>query len=535
MIFRKPYAFFIKYFRIINLTMAVLMAILIYQTFKIGNFLTEYINDYIMATDGFALSHYINFYLFLLTLLVIILTIVVTSVMFVKNKPKKLYIFNLLVYILLIALYMIDYNVMHDIYDRVLDIRVSKALRDINYIAVGVQIASFLVTFVRATGFDIKSFDFGKDLQELEIDVKDNEEFEVAVEFDKNKVKRNARNKFRQTKYFYFEHRFLINVGLIILAIIITFIIFVSQTIYQDNYKENRIFTASTLGFNIKNSYLTSADQNENDITDNVLVVIKIDIRKFNEDEKKYLNTGLITLRIGNKSYAMTNKYNDYLTDIGTPYTNDNLSTDFTSYIFTFEVPKKESHKTMKLKINDNISYIKGQIGAKNIFIKLKPLDLTNKEQTEDKRLGDTLSFTGSLLGESTLKITKFEISNKFKVEYKFCSKKDKCNTSYEYVTPTATGNYFKTLLKIDGTFEEDETMNLENVEDIYYFLNEFGTINYQVDGKWYEHKINSKLVKPKIGTDNYYYIEVNKDVEKATSIYLKFNVRNYTYKYILK
>ena len=535
MIFRKPYAFFIKYFRIINLVIAVLMAVLIYHTFRIGKFLTDYINDYIMATDGFDLSNYINFYIFLLTLLVIILTIVVTSVMFVKNKPKKLYLFNLLVYISLVVLYMVDYNVMHDIYDRILDIRVSKALRDINYIAVGVQIVSFLAMLVRSTGFDIKKFDFGKDLQELEIDVKDNEEFEVAVEFDKNKIRRNARNKIRKTKYFYVEHKFLINVILIVFIVVITFTIFVSKTIYQDNHSQNQIFSASEFQFNVKNSYITKTDQNENEVTSGALVIVKVDVRKFNDDEKKYLNTGLITLRIENNSYAITNKYNGYLTDVGTAYTNDNLSTDFTSYIFIFEIPESQMHKSMKLKINDNISYVRGQIGAKNIFVKLKPLDLTNKEQSEDKRLGDTLSFSGSMLGETTFSVTKYEIANKFKIEYNFCSKKDRCNTSYEYVTPTATGNYFKTLMKVDGTFEEDETMNLEDVDDIYYFLNKYATINYKINNNWYEHKINSKLVKPKIGNDNYYYIEVNKDIEKATSIYLRFNVRNYTYKYILK
>jgi hypothetical protein len=66
--------------------------------------------------------------------------------------------------------------------------------------------------------------------------------------------------------------------------------------------------------------------------------------------------------------------------------------------------------------------------------------------------------------------------------------------------------------------------------------LNEFATINYQVDGKWYSHKIDSKRIKPKLGKENgMTYIEVNKNVEKATSVYFTFQVRNYTYKYVLK
>ena len=77
--------------------MAVLMAILIYRTIVIGKFLTDYLQDYATASSDFMLGNYINFYSFLLVLVVIIFTIVVTSVMFVKDKPKKLYIFNLIV------------------------------------------------------------------------------------------------------------------------------------------------------------------------------------------------------------------------------------------------------------------------------------------------------------------------------------------------------------------------------------------------------------------------------------------------------
>ena len=538
MILRKPYAFFIKYFRIINLIMAVLMAILIYRTIVIGKFLTDYLQDYATASSDFMLGNYINFYSFLLVLVVIIFTIVVTSVMFVKDKPKKLYIFNLIVYIALLVLYGVDYSVMNNIYDRILDIRLTSALRDITYIAAGIQIISCIITIIRATGFDIKQFNFGSDLEELEIDVKDNEEFEVAVEFDKNKMKRNIRGKLREFKYFYVEHKFVVNVSAIILVVIIGFTVFMTKSVYTANYKEAQSFVASNLSLNIKSSYLTQTDQNDKKIVsdDKTLVVVRIDVRKLTPDEVKRLNTGLITLQVGGNSYGQTSAYNEDLTDIGTPYTNDKLSVDFTNYILAFEIPKSLAEETMTLKINDNVSYIRGEIGAKNIYVKLKPMDLTDEKQTEEKKFTETVSFSGSVLGESTFTITQFEIGSKFKVEYPFCSKKDKCGTSYEYVTPTATGNYPKTLIKINGTFDEDESMNLNTMTNLYYFLNEFATINYQVDGKWYSHKIDSKRIKPKLGKENgITYIEVNKNVEKATSVYFTFQVRNYNYKYVLK
>lgn len=538
MILRKPYAFFIKYFRLINLAMAVLMAILIYRTGIIGKFLTDYINDYATASSGFVISDYINFYSFLITLLIIILTIVVMSVLIFKKKPKKLYIFNLILYFGIIILYGIDYSIMRGINEALLDIRVSKAIRDITFIALALQVVSFALTIIRATGFDIKGFDFNTDLQQLDIETKDNEEFEVSVEVDRNKVKRDIRKSLRNIKYVYFENKFIINMIVLIVIIIVGFIVFINIGIYRANYKEDKPFQASGVIANVRDTYVTKTDETGNDIVpaDKVLVVVKFDIRKLVADENKILNTGITTLRIGNASYSQVTNYNDGLNDIGTVYVDQKLSSHFTSYLLVFEIPSDSVNKAMSLKFNDQVSYVKGEIGAKSIYVKLDPQNLTDKKAEKSAEFGEELTFDGSILGTSIFKINRFSIGNKFKVDYKFCSTKDKCGTSYEYVTPTATGNYPKTLMRIEGSFAVDESKNLSNADDIYYFLNSFGTIHYKVNGEWFSHKINSKLVKPKLGSENTVsYIEVNLSVEQATEIYLTFSVRDYSYKYVLK
>ena len=545
MILRKPYAFFIKYFRLFNLIMAILMGIMIYRTIVIGSFLNHYIDNYAEATANFSLGDYINLYSFMIVLLIIIFTIFMTSVMVVKQKPKKLYIINLILYIGVMALYAVDYSIMHSIYDQILDVRVSKAIRDITFILAGLQIVSFILTLVRASGFDIKQFDFNSDLQKLQIDTKYNEEFEVAVEFDKNKLNRNFRQKIRAIKYTYAEHRFAFNVAGIILVVIIAFLIFINVTIYQDTYGENHAFEASGLVATINQTYLTQTDQNgkvvtlgdEGNVTeDQMLVVVNFDVRTLSSAHKQTLNTGLITLRVGGKSFARTNDYNNAVLDIGTPYIGQELSTEFTTYIMVFKIPTSLVEEKMQLKFNDNISYVRGEIGAKNIYINLKPQDLAEKKGLEEASVGESLSFDGSLLGNSELTIDKVEIGDSFKLAYNFCSKKDKCMESYEYVTPTATGNYFKTLLKITGAFEPDTIANLDGITNVYYFLNKFGVIHYKVNDTWYSHTINSELIKPRVAKETgVYYMEVNREVKNATEIYLTFKVRDYDYKYVLK
>lgn len=537
MILRKPYAFFIRYFKLINLIMAILMCFLIYRTGIIAKFFNEYINDYVTASNGFVLGNYITLYSFILALLIVIFTVIVLSVLIVKGKPKKLYIFNLILYIAIIVLYGIDSGVLRGVNEAILDIRVSKAFRDITMLALALQAVGLILTLIRATGFDIKGFNFGADLQELDIDTKDNEEFEVAVEFDRNKMKRNIRRNARNILHTYKEHKFLINLILIIIVIIMTFLFFLNRSIYRADYKEGKNFQASGVVMNVKSSYITKTDQNGKQLTNNnkSLLVIKFDVKSVYQDDEKTLNTGLMTIRIGNESYGQTTQYNSGLTDIGEPYTGQTLDTEFESYILVFEIPTSIIDKTPILKVNDNVSYVKGEMGAKSSYVKLKPKDLTNIKEVETENIKETLSFSGSILGNSELIIEDIAIDNKFKINYNFCINKNKCYPSYEYVTPTATGNYFKTLMRINGEFEADETSNIDDITDLYYFLNAFGTINYKINDNWYSHKIDSKNIKPETGIDNYYYIEVNQNIKNASEIYFTFKVRDYNYKYILK
>ena len=90
--------------------------------------------------------------------------------------------------------------------------------------------------------------------------------------------------------------------------------------------------------------------------------------------------------------------------------------------------------------------------------------------------------------------------------------------------------------LKIDGEIELDETVNISDAYDVYTFLNKFATFYYEKDGVFYNEKIDSKRITPKAAAaDGYTYIEVNRAMEKSKSIYLVLNIRNYSYRYILK
>ena len=535
MILRKPYAFFIKYFKLLHAVIAVLVAFLLYRSFTLYNFFRAYVVNYSSALNELSPRSLMNVYSLIMVLGIIILIIVLLSVMIYKKKPKALYIFSLIVYIGVIVLYGITYPILRDISASILDVRFSSALRDFFMIAVGLQFVTLIWYIVRATGFDIKQFDFGTDLQKLDINEKDSEEIEVALEFDQNKVNRKIRYNLRQLKYVYVENKFLINTVIIILVVVSAFMIYFNIGVYTASYNQGTSFTASGIVMNIRDSYLTQTNPLGTTLTGDMIVAVKMDIKN-NGSVNTTLNTGLTTLIVDGNSYGQNVNYAKELYDLGTAYMGQQLSDEFRSYILAFIVPKEDANKEMVLKFNDNVSYVKGEIGAKNIMVTLNPIDLTEKKEEHSCKLGEEENFEDSVVEGSTFKINNYEINDRFKLNYKYCYATDKCIDSSEYLTPSTTGNYLKTLMKIDGEFSIDKNVNSSQIASVNAFLNTFATISYKLNDSWVTRRINTDSIRPKVAQDDtYYYIEVPSDVKNASEIYLTFTVRNQTYKYILK
>lgn len=455
--------------------------------------------------------------------------------MIYKKKPKALYIYSLIVYMAVLVVFFIAYPSLRDISAYVLEIRTSSGLRDMFLIISLLQLVSLIWYAVRATGFDIKQFDFGTDLQNLDIDEKDSEEIEVSLEFNPNKVNTKLRYQLRQIKYVYGENKLIINTAAIILLIVLGFTIYTNIGIYTASYDQGDSFSASGVVMSVKDTYLTQTGPLGNKLTDDMIVAVRLNIRKQGISDK-ILNTGLTTLIVDGVSYGQNSDYAKELYDIGTAYTGQSLSDEFQGYILAFLIPKEDANKEMELKFNDDVSYVKGEIGAKNIYVNLKPTDLTKNAGSEDSMIGKEITFNKSILGNSKFMIKGYEFNNRFRINYKFCYATDKCIDSYEYLTPSATGSYAKTLMRVNGYFTLDDSLNSSEINSLQTFLNTFATINYKVGDVWYSNSINTQTVKPKAGVDNSnYYIEVPLDVVNASEINFTFNIRNYSYKYVLK
>lgn len=539
MILRKPYAVFIKKFRLLHIILVFLTAFLLYTSFTLYRFFDVYSIDYRAALVDYSTGKYINAISYIVIIVTLLLSVVLLSVMLYKNKPKRLYIFNVVLYIGIIVFYSICNSALSDINNVVMDVKASKALRDFALIATILQLGSVVLTFVRATGFDIKQFDFGTDLQKLDISEVDSEEIEVALAFDKDVTKRKIRYYLRNIKYVYFEHKFLINTVIASTLTIIVVFIYLNVRAYSVHVSEGKNFEVSNFTMNVQDSYILENDANGNALTETegdlagAIVAVRFQVKSYGIKQK--LNTGLFTLRIGDLSYGQSQGIAAELYDIGTSYDNQELGEEFETYIMAFDVSKKQASKKMKLKINDDYSFVGGIEGTKSVYVSLNPADLRKEGQTFEKKIGESINFDDSVLGASSLKIDNFEINNSFKLSYNYCYGTNKCMDSNEVITPTATGNYFKTLMKISGNISIDKNINVDGVYDFKTFLNTFGTINYKINDNMVSKKIKSENIKPKAAKTDDYFIEVPLEAKDASEVYLLFKIRNQNYKYTLK
>ena len=113
------------------------------------------------------------------------------------------------------------YEYFRELPNNILDQKTIRGYRDIMLIFLCFQCFIIVIMFIRGLGFDIKKFNFGKDIHELNLTDEDGEEIEVDVKIDTNKLFRGIRKSKRELGYFFNEYK------VIILGIITIIVVFV--------------------------------------------------------------------------------------------------------------------------------------------------------------------------------------------------------------------------------------------------------------------------------------------------------------------
>ena len=260
MILRKPYAILIKNFKLIHAILAILMGYLFYRTTNIVNFIGDYISSAQSTISNEVVTSLFSPVFVLIITVIIIVTGIIMALLKFKNKPIKIYAYNIIIYIASAVVYFFASSIIKQLEIGLVDIRTLKLVQDFVTALMIVQALSLIFVIVRATGFDIKNFNFKEDLIDLNIEKDDNEEFEVDLDVDTDKVKRRFRKKVRYTKYIYLENKLLVNTVTLLSSLIIIIILIINLNTYNKTFKKQQSFKTNEFLINVTNSYLVNQD-----------------------------------------------------------------------------------------------------------------------------------------------------------------------------------------------------------------------------------------------------------------------------------
>ncbi len=528
MILRKPYAILIKNFKLIHAILALLMGYLFYRTNLIISFINEYIGSSQLKVKENVLDTLFGPIFFILVAFIIIFSIVVMSVMTFKKKPIKFYLYNIFTYIYSLVIYIVTFYLIQTLQHGLIDIKTLKLVQDFSTVALLFQAAALVIVIIRATGFDIKGFNFKEDLAELEIEEQDNEEFEVNLEVDTDKLMRKIRKRFRYAKYIYVENKLFINIMLVLFLTVGSLYAFLNIDVYSKTYKKAESFKTVQFIIGTDESFVSKYDFEGNIIEEGYeLVVVRVNLRRIYYKNINF-NTGRLALVTNNNLYYHNIEYRNEVKDLGVSYMNEKISSDkFDYYVMVFKVKTEDIEKKMLLKYTDTTDDV--------VKINIIPNNLDNKEKTVNYKLGEEIDFKDSILDNTKIKIDSYELNESFKLDYNYCVEEN-CYNSAEYINVTATDNYNKTLLKIVGSLSFDENLPILKYNSLYKFIDEFASIKYRIGDTTKRLIINLNEIKPrKTSVDNTYFLEVSNILKEASSIILEFNVRNKVYNYTLK
>ena len=506
MVFRKPYAFFIKMFKPIHLMLAFSLTYLLY----IQNSILKYFSDYIYNTVDKVNVH-TSILIYIIPILFIIVSVLLLGVMYKKNKPFRFYIVTSLSFVVVIVINIYTSKFLNQLVDNTLPVRIVKLAHDLALINIIIEIIVFVLLVIRGLGVNIKKFDFSSDLLNLDISESDREEFEVSINLDTDLQKRKRKNKRRKIKYKYLENKLLYNI-IVVIVLIILVILGIIGLNKNETKKPDYEYITHDFSFKIDDSYIINKNYKGNDI--NNLIVVNISMLSYSS---KSINTDDFSLIIEGVTFKPTIKYSNDLIDIGITYVGSELSNTYTNYLIIFDVPEKYLKSKIVLRYSD----IKG-----NTNISLNPAEYKSESKNISYKLGDKADLKNGL-GDIQFEVTEFDIQKSFPIYYDYC-RNDYCKSSIEYLKPSIDQNFDKVIARFKVNFTNNSDIKLSSFYDL---INKFGIFMYD-DKVQYSYFEEIKSTKKNTG---YIYIGVNSEALTANSIKLMFYIRNTKVEYVLK
>ena len=501
MILRKPYAFLIKYFKLIHIVMFIFFSYLVFVLRKIYIFFADYVTSGSFTYVEGMNMNYVTPLAFIFVIFILAGAIAIFFLMRKKDKPLLFYKLTIIYSSLLLIAF-----IYFAIFFKSLDTTLYEPLRivvnrDIILFLYIINFIFVIISFIRGFGFDIKKFSFDKDKKELNLEETDSEEYEFTVNVDKEDIITYLNKQKREFKYYLKD-----NAKIFIIVGSITFVSLTSYFLYNrfvtnKVYNENDVIQIGSVKYKINNCYISNVNKYGDEISkDNTYLIVDFTIQ--NDGGSGYLDDQKFRVYSNENYYYLAKNSCDMFDDIGKCYNNQKINAASTyNFIGVYKLDKnyKDVHlEILKQKKKEEYIYTK-------VNVSLKEFD----KKVTNYSLNDAI-----VLGENTHQITSYKIYNKTTYKYEECIN-DKCNTYEKFVRPEI-GEY---VLAVD-------MLNLKELSSSF--------IKNSIGLKYNDNYFNGSKLKIIDTHDDTIYLSVPNDIIRSSHIIFVINTRLEEYDIVL-
>lgn len=539
MIIRKPYAFLIKNFRLIHGLLFIMILYLTIKSINIYSFFSDYVANGFYSSNGNLQNEYINYFLFTVNILAIIVSFIMFYLLLIKKKSNKIYLVIFFYYIILFVYFIYMFSVFKGLNTKAMSIDVQKLMLDISIIIALPNIVFLFIVFGRALGFNLKQFDFKKDLEELQIDASDNEEIEITFGNDNYKIARYFRKVLRLTKYFILENKIFVIGCASVFALIISLTIYTKLNVYKVSYVENQAFIANSLKFKVLESFETSRDINNYTISSGKsFILAKVEITNEMSAER-LLERDVFKLELNKVQYDPSFTLGSKFIDFGEVYAPSSIRAGETKIVFViFEINSDRTTNNYLLKIKNTVSNVTN-IDSTYREIIIKPKKIDNISDKGKYKLGETITLDNLIFKSTSVTVEDYEINDTFTEDWSYCTNSGVCKKNAKYtIFPETANKASVSVLKLTSKFEYlDKDANSEIKKKVKYssdLFSYYGFVNYTYLGETKTAKIK-KISDSDFNPDNYAYFEVPSQLVNSNKIDLILTIRDSKYTFNLK
>ena len=477
MVFKKPYAFLIKNFKIIHILLSLIILFIVIQYSRISSFFGDYVSSLVRGNVSLPPIE-INILLFLAIIIVIIFNLLMFLLMQNKKKPTIFYMLALGYYSVMLVAVLYAASIFSSLETTQLTQQAARVNRDVFLMISFPQFYFLIMSVVRGVGFDVKKFDFGKDLQELEIDAKDSEEFEFVLGTDTYVYKRKLRRTLREMKYYFFENKLII-LGILgaIVGIVLIFYL-VNTTFINRVYRSGTKATIGNFTYRLNSAFVTEYDYNGRIIKEgSKYVIVNMNVTNNHPTLAREIDRLTLYLNFGDTNVYHQSSPRSNFIDIGRAYINESINSRTSrDIVFIFEINNRETTRNFILKILDNI-----ETGPDNqpiynyVDYRISARDINRLPTRREYELNRTVVLGDIIFGKSTLKITDVQISNRYEFKHELCTDQQ-CRTVTDILAPENA--IINDLLIITYELDIDERISFnDNMTSDKYFFDRFLSI----------------------------------------------------------